>query len=318
MSNLPKIAVLMATYNGARFLREQLDSLLAQEAVEVTIYVRDDRSTDNTLSILNEYAATGKLVLLPTKPEQLRVTRNFYSILKEVDLAPYDAFCYSDQDDIWLPEKLIQAWNAMQIQQADCYASNLLRADADGKLIEEKSFLKKVFQYILNNKTGKQTEYDYYFEAASAGCTLVLKKTAAVYFQKRIREIYDRLPVDTSHDWSTYAITRLGGFRWFIDPASYILYRQHAENNYGAHTGMGGVKKLLEWFTSGRYRMHILMIDELYNNTGSHPAFMKAVRGYRHNSIFSRARMATAVSGYRRKWVHRIALFLLIMAGYCK
>lgn len=318
-NRLPTVAVLMAVYNGELYLHEQLDSILAQQNVEVKIYVRDDHSTDTTVEIITEFIRkTGKVFLLDSKPTQLRVTKNFYSIVREIDLTEIDYMCYSDQDDIWLPEKIEQAIKGLQINHVQCYASNLLRADANGNLIQEKSILKRLFNYLLNRKSVKQTAFDHYLESASAGCTLVLQKDAALYFQKRINQIYELLPVDTSHDWSTYAITRLGGFKWFIDQRSFIIYRQHAENAYGANVGIAGISKLLEWFTSGRYRMHILMIEGLFNISNNHPPFIEAVKNYRQGSIISRFRMAYAICRYRRKWVHRIIIFILIIFGYCK
>ena len=318
-AGLPHVAVLMATYNGEKYLRQQVDSILAQKNVRVSLYVRDDRSSDHTVAIIHEYSnKTGNIFLLDTKPTQLNVTKNFYSIIKEVDLSDVNYMAYSDQDDIWLPDKMDAAIKALDSSGSHGYASNLLRGDAEGRIPHERSVLKKLLQYLFNSKSARQTLYDHYFEAASAGCTLVLKKEAALYFQQRVKEIYDVIPSDTSHDWSTYAITRIGGFQWYIDEGSYIIYRQHAENAYGANIGFGGISKLLEWFTSGRYRMHILMIYSLYNNTHIHPDFMETVINYRHGCILSRFRMAFAVSRYRRKRVHRAMLFILIMFGYCK
>ena len=317
-SNLPSVAVLMATYNGAKYIRQQMDSILAQQNVDISVFVRDDHSSDETVAIVNDYAQRGKIFLLSQKPAQLRVTKNFYSIVQEIDLSKVDYMAYSDQDDIWLPNKMDEAIKALTENRSQGYASNLLRGDAEGAITHERFVLKKLFQYLFNRKSSRQTLYDHYFEAASAGCTLVLQKEAALYFQKRVREIYAIIPSDTSHDWSTYAITRLGGFQWYIDERSFIIYRQHTENAYGANIGFGGINKLLEWFTSGRYRMHILMIDNLYNTTGVHPAFMKTVENYRQGSIISRFRMASAVSRYRRKRMHRFMLFVLIIFGYCK
>jgi rhamnosyltransferase len=318
-TGLPKVAILMATYNGDKYLRQQMDSILSQQDVDIAVFVRDDHSSDNTVAIINEYAEqTGKVFLLSPKPEQLRVTKNFYSIVKEVDLSSVEFMAYSDQDDIWLPGKMKTAIDALNKSGSGGYASNLLRGDSQGRVMRERSLAKRILQYLFNSKSSSQTAYDHYFEAASAGCTLVLNKETAQYFQKRVWEIYEAIPSDTSHDWSTYAITRIGGFTWYIDEHSHIIYRQHAENAYGANVGLGGIGKLLEWFTSGRYRMHILMIDNLYNNTGVHPGFMHAVKNYRQDAILSRFRMALAVSRYRRKWVHRVLLFILITLGYCK
>lgn len=318
-TGLPKVAVLMATYNGEKFIREQLNSLLAQQQVDVTIFIRDDHSSDNTLAIIAEYQAdTGRVVLLETVPGQLYAAKNFMSLVRDVDFSGIDYMAYCDQDDIWLPAKLSTAIRSIVEKQVACYASNLLMGDQDAKIVTNKSLLSKLSSYTFNYKSNKKLPYDFYFESASAGCTLVLNKPALLYLQKMITGLFDKIPVRASHDWSTYAITRLGSFNWYIDDQSYIIYRQHAENAYGANIGLNAVSKLLELFTSGWYRQHILMIDDLYNTTGSQPPFIKAVREFRHSSLRSRFRFAFAVSRYRRKWVHRVLLFLLIISGYCK
>jgi rhamnosyltransferase len=271
-ANLPTVAVLMATYNGARYLPEQLDSILAQQGVNVLVYIRDDGSNDNTTGIAREYSQrSGRVFLLDASPAQMKVTKNFYSIVRDIDLSVVDYIAYSDQDDVWLNTKLSAAVTEMQVSERDCYASNLIMGDAEARPIKNVSFLSRIFRYLLNRKSNRQLKYDHYFEAASAGCTLVLNKRAAQYFQKRINELYDRIPSDASHDWSTYAITRLGGFNWFIDKNAYIIYRQHTENAYGANFGISGITKLLDLFRSGWYRRHILMIEDLYNN-GSRPS----------------------------------------------
>ena len=240
------------------------------------------------------------------------------SMVRDVDLSQVDFMAYCDQDDIWLPDKLSAAVRAIGENKSDCYASNLMMGDVDAKLVTKQPVLKQILSYVFNYKSNTQQLYDHYLEAASAGCTLVLNRPAALYLQKMITELFDRIPERASHDWSTYAITRLHGFKWYIDNHSYIIYRQHAENAYGGNNGWAAVKKLLELFTSGWYRKHIIMIDELYNRTGTHPPFISVVKNYQHTSIASRFRMAFAVSGYRRKRIHRVMLFLLIIFGYCK
>lgn len=316
---IPKVAVLMATYNGEKFLKQQIDSILEQQGVNILLFVRDDGSTDGTIHLLEKYSDENENIILLNKvPYQLKAAKNFMSMVRDVDLSQIDFMAYCDQDDIWLPEKLSAAIQTINKDTVDCYASNLLMGDADAKLVTNKPLLKRIVSYIFNYKANTQQAYDFYLEAASAGCTLVLNRSAAQYLQKIFAEIFDKIPERASHDWSTYAITRLNGFKWYIDSDSYIIYRQHAENAYGANNGWVAVKKLLELFTSGWYRKHIIMIDELYNRTGIHPPFMDAVKNYQHASIASRFAMAFAISGYRRKRIHRIMLFLLIIFGYCK
>ncbi len=314
---IPHIAVLMATYNGEKYLADQLDSILAQKNVRVTLFIRDDNSADHTREIIGTYRQTHtNIYLLPTMPEQLNVTRNFFSIIRDINLSEIDYIAYSDQDDIWLPHKLEAAVNAMTKNQVSCYASNLQPGDANGKPIEAASLMSKLFRYLLNYKSNKQSPWDHYFEAASAGCSLVFGREAALYMQSRLNQIYDRIPENASHDWSTYALTRIGGFKWFVDNNAYIIYRQHSGNAYGTNSGWKGIVKLLDLFRSGWYRRHIIMIDELYNDTETHPLFMKWVGDYNTSSFLSRTRMAFAICRFRRKWPHRILLFMLVVLGY--
>ena len=316
---LPHIAVLMATYNGEKYLKEQIDSILAQKNVQVSLFVRDDNSVDRTRSIIEEYAATtGKVFLLPTKPLQLNVTKNFFSIVREIDLTQVDYIAYSDQDDIWLDNKLDAAITDICINKVNCYASNLLRGNADGHVIKKRSPFSRLFQYLLNFKSNNQLSWDHYFEAASAGCSLVLDKKAARYLQQRLNDIYDRIPENASHDWSTYAITRIGGHAWYISANAYIIYRQHSGNAYGTNNGLKGISKLVDLFSSGWYRKHILMIDELYNNTDNHPAFISKIHSYQPGSLASRFQLAFAISRYRRKTIHRVLFSGLIILGYFK
>lgn len=104
------VAVLMATYNGERFLREQLDSLLNQKDVTVKILVRDDNSKDSTVSILEEYKS--KSLLQWYTGEHLGVEKNFLDLLRHAPEADYYAFC--DQDDVWDDNKLSVAINHLR------------------------------------------------------------------------------------------------------------------------------------------------------------------------------------------------------------
>ena len=314
-TSLPKVAVLMATYNGEKFLAEQIGSILNQESVDVYLYIRDDHSSDGTIDLINALQKkNSNIFLYDLMQDQLRVTKNFYSIVRDTDFAEMDYIAYSDQDDIWLPNKLSKAIESMKNNGSDCYASNLLLGDVDGK-IRKRTVFARIIYYLLNHKTNHQSDFDHYLEAASAGCTLVLGKGAAIYFKNRVMILYPKIPSDASHDWSTYAITRLGGFKWYIDRNSYIIYRQHGDNAYGANNGIKGVAKLLDLFRSGWYRRHILMIDELYNEGALHPTFIEQVRNYRQTSLLSRYKIGCALAPYRRKYFHRILLFTLIICG---
>jgi glycosyltransferase involved in cell wall biosynthesis len=101
-----KIAVVMTTYNGERYLEQQIESILSQSLLPNTLIVCDDQSTDGTVGILDKYQQQGKLTYV-INTKQLGLIENFK---KAVALAPHDAYvALSDQDDQWLPDKLEQS-----------------------------------------------------------------------------------------------------------------------------------------------------------------------------------------------------------------
>lgn len=107
MSKPPLVNVLLSTYNGARYIQQQLDSLFAQTYANMTIYIRDDGSTDNTLSLIIPYLSRKekKIILLDNRENQnIGYMKSFWLLLKESGDADYYAFC--DQDDVWLPDKI--------------------------------------------------------------------------------------------------------------------------------------------------------------------------------------------------------------------
>ena len=108
--NTLEVCVLMATYNGEKYLREQVDSIIGQHNININLIVRDDGSTDSTINILSEYEEKGLLTY--TKGANLGPARSFMELLKFSPISDYYAF--SDQDDIWLPDKIKTAVDMMK------------------------------------------------------------------------------------------------------------------------------------------------------------------------------------------------------------
>ncbi|MFT4918317.1 MAG: glycosyltransferase involved in cell wall biosynthesis, partial [Zhongshania aliphaticivorans] len=102
MDQLPKISVAMCTYNGERFLAEQLDSILNQTYKNIELVVVDDVSTDGTLRLLDEYAARDGRIRVIRNSENIGFVRNFE---KAMGACSGEFIALADQDDIWFPEK---------------------------------------------------------------------------------------------------------------------------------------------------------------------------------------------------------------------
>lgn len=303
MNSYKRVAILLATYNGSKYLREQIDSILCQEKIGLDIFVRDDHSTDETSSILEEYSSEyNNFKVLKAIEGQLGPGRNFFSILIEIDLSQYDFVSYCDQDDKWLSNKLSEAVYKIEAETVNCYGSNLYLWNGGS------------ITGILNKAT-PQTEYDFLFESASAGCTLVIDRKSAIYLKDEILKYFTQLPFEISHDWYTYAITRIGDFKWYLDDRSFIYYRQHSSNQYGANEGIRGVKKMLQLFTSGWYKENILRITELFFSEDNiqKTSFILKLKHLHNLSFLSRNSLAIQVAKYRRRKRHKLILYFLIV-----
>lgn len=129
----PTVAVLMSTYNGEKYIKEQLDSIFNQKEVYVTLYVRDDGSTDNTLEIIKAYH--NDIILLPFD-ENKGPGLSFMTLLYHVMSlsTQYDYYAFADQDDIWMDVKLNKAIQQIQ-NEGKCvlYSSNQWLYENDTK-----------------------------------------------------------------------------------------------------------------------------------------------------------------------------------------
>lgn len=217
----PKVAVIMSTYNGEKFIREQIDSILAQKDVDITLYVRDDGSTDNTVNIVRSYLKCGKVKLL-VDDKNLRPGLSFLTLLKRVvnTETEFDYYAFSDQDDVWLEEKLIKAVDMIKgSDKPSLYCSNQILY-RNG--IREGLRFKEPPEMCL---LGHITKNDF------SGCTMVFDRALAMIIVERKTPKQDFL-IPRCHDSWVYLIACIEG-NIFYDHCSYILYRLHENNVVG-------------------------------------------------------------------------------------
>ena len=222
------IAVLLATYNGERFLREQIESLYAQTIKDWTIYVHDDGSTDGTKAILDEYVEKKDNFVVLDYPSQKGASNNFFSLLKRVN-ASY--FFFADQDDVWMSNKMEKCLVRMlQIEKSTISKPVLVCCDAcvtDEKL--------KVVSPSLWERSGAYPEFLTNFNESAAtpfvtGCTMLLNKAAKESVLWNVTE------KSTMHDaFITLCVFKACGI---VEPIreSLMYYRQHGENTLGAYS----------------------------------------------------------------------------------
>lgn len=250
--NAPRVAVLLAAYNGMAWIEEQVVSILTQRHVKIVIYISVDCSEDETLAWCREYSLRDpRLVVLPDTGERFGgAAKNFFRLIKDVDFSDFDYVSYADQDDIYLEEKYYAAHEAIVSRNCSGYSSNATAYWPDGRK-------------VLLDKSQPQTKYDFLFEAGGPGCSYVLRVTDALEFKEFIIRNWQAVNEVSLHDWLTYAWFRSNGRAWYIDPNSYILYRQHGGNQMGANDGFHGIKNRLKLLTSGWYRDEISKITRL-------------------------------------------------------
>ena len=222
----PKVAVLLAAYNGMQWIEEQLNSILGQSAVDVTIHISIDPSTDGTEAWCVAYAAKHpEVLILPAAGSFGGAARNFFRLIRDVDFEGYDFVAFADQDDVWHTDKLQRATHVIQTRQVDAYSSNVTAFWPDGKT-------------HLLDKAQPQVKWDFLFEAAGPGCTYVMSKSLADSLKASMLANWQQLQDVTLHDWYCYAFARSYGYRWYIDPEPSMDYRQHERNQVGANKGL--------------------------------------------------------------------------------
>lgn len=236
-SNLPTIAVLLAAFNGTPWIKEQIDSILNQQDINLTLFISVDQSNDGTESLVDQLAISdSRIKALPHGKYFGGAGANFYRLINDVDFNQYAYVALSDQDDLWNLDKLSNAIYSLEKNHAEGYSSNVIALWPDGR----KRFL---------NRSQKQKDWDFLFEAAGPGCTYVFKKSLALDFQRFIKSNWNAVKEIQMHDWLLYAFSRANQRRWFIDKSASLMYRQHANNQFGANVGVSAfftrVKKVL-------------------------------------------------------------------------
>lgn len=224
--NNPKIAVLLAAYNGIQWIEEQLTSILGQTSVDVTIHISVDPSTDGTEAWCATFsAAHSNIVILPSAGRFGGAARNFFRLIRDVDCSTYDFIAFADQDDIWHADKLQRAVAAIRSRQVDAYSSSVTAFWPDGRT-------------HLLDKAQPQVAWDFLFEAAGPGCTYVFSNHLIDSLKVSMLANWQQLQTVSLHDWYCYAFARSNGYRWYIDPLPSMSYRQHENNQVGANKGL--------------------------------------------------------------------------------
>ncbi len=290
---MKKILILLSTYNGHKYIREQLDSLYSQKDVNIHILVRDDGSKDDTIEILKGYQHKyGKMTIYAE--ENVGAAMSFHRLMAYAyaDFPNYDYYAFSDQDDVWLEEKLSVAVSQLAKNQGDIYYCNAYITDANLNKIAELGVVRNLcLQYLM-------------FRQPALGCTQVMTYQYFSFCTQLFRDyIHKNPPLIELHDVWTMLISQMIGVKVIVDDNAHILYRQHT-NNVTSHKKENVMQKLRR--VSKRAHKHkgyaysnLRIIGELLKNQLASNALDVLNRMYEYkNSILKTISFALYMQGY--------------------
>lgn len=232
MSRNSSIDVLLPTYNGSSYLRSQIESILSQSVIDFNLIIRDDGSSDSTVDIIEEFCKHDPRVInLSDSFGNLGLVKNIEYMLTNSDA---DLIFFSDQDDVWLPNKIevfLQNYefdNKVKLVHSNCYVTDVnLRIQS--KFLNDK---------IASNRKFENSYFHYFVQGAS---TMISRK---------LKEKILPFPNDVYiHDRYFHIMAELFGERTYISTPT-MLYRQHENNLIGTSSLF---KKIVNFKISRRF-----------------------------------------------------------------
>lgn len=303
MQYQPKIAVCLAAYNGISYINEQLNSILLQRNVDVTVYVSIDLSSDGTNLWFEEFSRRDSRVkLLPYDQSFGGAAKNFFRLLRDVDFSVFDYVSFADQDDVWLHDKLIRHVKLIKENAAEGVSSNVLAFWPDGKT-------------KLIDKAQPQRELDFIFESAGPGCTFLMTPWLVSEAKKLLGDKSSVVNEVALHDWLVYAVCRASGRKWYIDSTPSLQYRQHDKNVVGANSGIKPKLARLRKISNGWYRVEVLKVLAVTYQLSNNPKLLTISRLLGKMDFLSRVKLLRFIPQARRKALDRIFLALMIIFG---
>lgn len=293
---MKKIAVLLAAYNCEKYLHEQIETILNQVNVEVTIFVSLDKSSDDSYEILQTCTKRYKNInLLEYGKRYGSAGQNFFRLICEVNTDMFDYICFSDQDDIWFPSKLSHGIKVLKDSKADAYSADVFAYwnDKNSKLLK---------------KSYPQVEFDYLFESAGPGCTYIFKKDKYLIFQDYLRKNNNKLETVWLHDWLSYSFYRNNNFKWVIDDMPHMYYRQHSRNEVGANLNIKSMLSRVKILLSDNGYDFVIKQAEFLNQNNLKPIMLI---NFKTRSAFFKLSMMSYK--FRRKKIEKFLCMLFFM-----
>lgn len=252
---MSKVVVLMSTYNGAKYLRVQLESLLSQVGLSPTIIIRDDGSTDDTIEILESFSKSNSNIKY-YQGINVGPCHSFFKLVQEVEKYDFDYYMFADQDDFWYETKVTDAIENLSLVSTELYCSSFDISNEDLKTI---------------NTVIHKEKYDagnLHVEGTFPGCTMAFNKRM---YQHLLASLDSPDVWKTSiHDaWLVRVALLKGQLKTGTVPQ--MSYRQHSSNAIGTSvTLMAKMKKVFNNVKKSYFRWsfidEVLIFKSVYHN----------------------------------------------------
>ena len=281
----PKVVVMMSTYNGEKYIEEQIESIFGQKGVCIKLIVRDDGSTDGTIKILENYETLGKLQFI--QGENKGFAESFWEMLLNAPEGDYYAF--ADQDDVWLENKLIRAVEHLRKEP-----NMPLLYCANYYLVDEK--LKKCAQKDIVSTDGWKPEYFILTQTPALGNTMVWNRN----LMKKLR-LHPDCNWASEHDHRLQFAAAMFG-KIIIDEERTVLYRQH-ENNTS-----GGIKQgaLMKWWNVKKKMLVTRLFGDVEHRHNCEMRAQNFLRCYRSDLDEKMIENLELVANYRNSFTDTI------------
>ncbi len=228
MENKPKVEILMATYNGSKYVAEQIDSILNQTYENYHLTISDDASTDNTVEIIDSYVSAypSKITKVVSNIHFGNARDHFFWLMKKCN---ENYIMFSDQDDVWNKNKIEISMNELlKLEEKNTKDTSLL-VFTDQTVVD--SNLNIISKSMMTYQKQDTTSIDYkklLFQNIVTGCTVCTNK-ALVELSLKFKDSNSIV----MHDWWLAIVASRFGEVAYINQST-MLYRQHASNSVGA------------------------------------------------------------------------------------
>jgi rhamnosyltransferase len=244
-----KVLVLLATYNGEKYIAEQIRTIFLQKNCNISVLISDDCSTDNTHNTILDLKKKYKKISIKRPLKKFDHSgQNFYYLIRNCNADNFDYVAFADQDDLFYFEKF--NYQISQMVKSGCLAS---------------SSSVRCFGYSnkILSQSPNVTNYDFLFEGAGQGCSFLIEKNLFLNYQYFVKNNYHIVSSFVFHDWLTYLYLRSTKRNWKFIKKPLLKYRIHRTNSFGDKYSLRGIYIRVIKLFNGWYYNQVLLANKI-------------------------------------------------------